>query len=110
MKKQAGIVFLLIISAMFAHGQVRTLKLVEAVQLGIQNSKQLKLSQQKIDEALTRVDQAKDLHLPTSKVSAGYSQALMLALTLTRHQLMELDQRHLNFRLTFTLVAIDTKI
>jgi outer membrane protein len=79
MKKQSGIVFLWLITGMFASGQTRTIKLDEAIQLGIQNSRQLKLSQQKIDEALTKVEQARQLTLPTAKWSAGYSHALMLA-------------------------------
>ncbi len=50
----------------------------EAVQLGVQNSKQLKRSQEKIDEALTRLDQAKDGRLPSAKLSFQYLHALML--------------------------------
>jgi outer membrane protein TolC len=63
--------------------QTRNLGLDEAVQLGIQNSKQLKKSQYKIDEALTRVDQAKDDRLPSAKVSFQYLHALMLARTVS---------------------------
>jgi len=72
---------LLIFSAynLSAQTQTRTLTLEEAVQLGIQNSKQLKRSQYKIDEALTRVAQAKDAALPSSKVSFQYLHALMLS-------------------------------
>src|SRR6186713_1405605 len=62
--------------------QTRTLGLDEAVQLGIQNSKLLKKSQYKIDEALTRVEQAKDARLPSAKVSFQYLHALMLARTI----------------------------
>jgi outer membrane protein len=62
-----------------AQTQTRTVSLEEAVQLGIQNSKQLKRSQYKIDEALTRVAQAKDAALPTAKVSFQYLHALMLS-------------------------------
>jgi outer membrane protein TolC len=51
----------------------------EAVQLGIQNSKQLKRSQNKIDEAIARLDQAKDAALPSAKVSFQYLHALMLS-------------------------------
>jgi outer membrane protein TolC len=72
---------LLIFSAynLSAQTQTRTLNLDEAVQLGIQNSKQLKRSQYKIDEALTRVAQAKDAALPSAKVSFQYLHALMLS-------------------------------
>jgi len=62
-----------------AQTPTRTLALDEAVQLGIQNSKQLKRSQYKIDEALTRVAQAKDAALPSAKVSFQYLHALMLS-------------------------------
>jgi outer membrane protein TolC len=55
------------------------LNLDEAVQLGIQNSKQLKRSQYKIDEALSRLAQAKDLRLPDAKVSFQYLHALMMS-------------------------------
>jgi len=55
------------------------LNLDEAVQMGIQNSKQLKRSQYKIDEALARLDQAKDLRLPDAKISFQYLHALMLS-------------------------------
>jgi outer membrane protein TolC len=51
----------------------------EAVQLGLQNSKQLKRSQDKIDLALTKLDQAKDLKYPDAKVSFQYLHALMLS-------------------------------
>lgn len=57
----------------------KTLSLEEAVQLGVQNSKQLVLSKNKIEQAVSRLDQAKDATLPTAKVSAGYSHALMLS-------------------------------
>jgi outer membrane protein len=72
----AGAWLLMAVSAM---AQTKTLSLEEAVSLGLQNSKQLKLSQNKIDQAATRLEQAKDEALPTAKVSAGYSHALMLS-------------------------------
>ena len=72
---------LLILTAynLSAQTQTRTLTLDEAVQLGLQNSKQLKRSQYKIDEALTKVAQAKDAALPSAKVSFQYLHALMLS-------------------------------
>ena len=72
---------LLMITAYHLSAQTptRTLTLDEAVQLGIQNSKQLKRSQYKIDEALIRVEQAKDARLPSAKVSFQYLHALMLS-------------------------------
>ncbi|TDW99389.1 TolC family protein [Dinghuibacter silviterrae] len=60
----------------------RSITLEEAVKLGIDNSKQLRQSKNKIDEALARLDQAKDLRLPSAKVSFQYLHALMLARTL----------------------------
>src|ERR1700754_4825964 len=80
-KQLAGaICFLLFaVSTSFAQtSPTKTLGLDEAVQLGIQNSKQLKRSQYKIDEAITRLDQAKDARLPSAKVSFQYLHALMM--------------------------------
>ena len=60
----------------------RAITLDEAVKLGIDNSKQLRQSKNKIDEALARLDQAKDLRLPSAKVSFQYLHALMIARTI----------------------------
>jgi outer membrane protein TolC len=76
-KKLAGVLCFLLFTVFIADAQPRTLNLDEAVQLGIQNSKQLKRSQYKIDEALSRLAQAKDLRLPDAKVSFQYLHALM---------------------------------
>jgi outer membrane protein TolC len=78
-KKLAGVLCFLLFTVFIAEAQPRTLNLDEAVQLGIQNSKQLKRSQYKIDEALARLDQAKDLRLPDAKVSFQYLHALMMS-------------------------------
>ncbi|MBS1934361.1 MAG: TolC family protein [Bacteroidetes bacterium] len=83
MKRQVGIFYLLMISVLAVHAQNKTLTLAEAVQLGVQNSKQLKLSQSKIDQSISQLAQAKDAALPTTKASLGYSHALMLARTLS---------------------------
>jgi outer membrane protein len=69
------------IGVISAQAQTRTLSLTEAVQLGTQNSKSLKRSQYKINEAQTKVDQAKDLRLPSAKVGFQYLHALMLTRT-----------------------------
>lgn len=58
-----------------AFAQDRTLTLDEAIKLGIQNSKVLKLSQSKIDQAVSRYNQAKDEVLPTGSASYGYNRA-----------------------------------
>jgi outer membrane protein len=58
-----------------AFAQDRTLTLDEAVKLGIQNSKVLKLSQAKIDQAVSKYNQAKDQALPTGSASLTYDRA-----------------------------------
>src|SRR5882762_88406 len=80
-KQLAGALCFLLFAALpsFAQTPTRTLGLDEAVQLGIQNSKELKRSQYKIDEALARLGQAKDSRLPTAKVSFQYLHALMMS-------------------------------
>ncbi|MBS1745148.1 MAG: TolC family protein [Bacteroidetes bacterium] len=51
---------------------VKTLTMQEAVTLSVQNSKQLKLSKAKIDEAIATTREAKDNQLPDASVSASY--------------------------------------
>ncbi|HEX3385853.1 MAG TPA: TolC family protein, partial [Mucilaginibacter sp.] len=66
------------IAAMMAvpsFAQDRTLTLDEAIKLGVQNSKVLKLSQSKIDQAVSQYNQAKDLVLPNGKASFAYNRA-----------------------------------
>ena len=58
-----------------ASAQDRTLTLDEAIKLGIQNSKVLKLSQSKIDQAVSKYKQAKDEVLPTGSASYAYNRA-----------------------------------
>ncbi|WP_344757772.1 TolC family protein [Mucilaginibacter dorajii] len=58
-----------------AAAQDRTITLDEAIKLGLDNSKVLKLSQSKIDQAVSQYEQAKDAALPTGKVSYGYNHA-----------------------------------
>jgi len=55
--------------------QDRTLTIDEALKLGLQNSKMLKMSQSKIDQAVSEYNQAKDRVLPTGNVSFGYNRA-----------------------------------
>ncbi len=80
-KKLTGAFCLLLIAFTTAQAQTKTLSLTEAVQLGLQNSKQLKRAQYKINEAISRVDQAKDARLPDAKVGFQYLHALMLTRT-----------------------------
>jgi outer membrane protein len=58
-----------------ALAQDKTLSLDEAIKLGIQNSKVLKLSQSKVDQAVSQYNQAKDRVLPTGSTSFGYNRA-----------------------------------
>ena len=79
MTKKIVAVLALSLTIASANAQNRTIGLDEAVRLGVQNSKQLKVSQNKIDQAVSQLEQAKDESMPTAKVSAGYSHALMLS-------------------------------
>jgi len=65
-----------------ASAQDRTLTLPEAITLGLQNSKTLKLSQSKIDQAVSQYNQAKDKALPTGDASFTYDRAQIPANTL----------------------------
>jgi len=58
-----------------ATAQDRTITLDEALKLGIENSKTLKLSQSRIDQAVSQYQQAKDRSLPTASASFGYNRA-----------------------------------
>src|ERR1700735_3948404 len=78
-KKFAGVLVFLLFAVFVANAQPRTLGLDEAVQLGLQNSKQLKRQQFKINEALSKLAQAKDAALPDMKVNFQYLHALMLS-------------------------------
>ena len=53
----------------------KPLSLTEAIQLGIENSKNLKRSQNKIDEAVAKLNIAKDNKLPTADASFLYNHA-----------------------------------
>lgn len=57
------------------NAQERTLTLDEAIKLGLDNSKTLKYSQSKIDQAVSHYKQAKDRALPSGTVSYMYSRA-----------------------------------
>jgi outer membrane protein len=58
-----------------AAAQDRPLRLEEAIKLGLENSKVLKLSQSKIDQAVSQYNQEKDRALPTGSVSFAYNRA-----------------------------------
>lgn len=78
MKKAAAILLLWACKGLTpSYAQVITLNFREAITTGIENSKQLSVSRHRIDEALAQAEQAKDASLPTAKISAGYSHALL---------------------------------
>lgn len=78
----AVMLFVLVISSS-AFAQERTLTLDEAIKLGIQNSKILKLSRSKIDQAVSEYNQAKDNVLPTGNASLVYNRAQIPANSLS---------------------------
>lgn len=55
--------------------QTKSLSITEAISLGIENSKVLKLSQARVDEAVSRYNQAKDNILPKATASYSYNHA-----------------------------------
>lgn len=65
--------FALLLPGMLYAQNVKKLTLQEAIQLGIENSKNLKLSQNKIEQALAKLEVVKDNALPTADVSAIYN-------------------------------------
>lgn len=65
-----------------ATAQDRNITLDEAIKLGVETSKTLKLSQEKINQAVSQFDQAKDKALPTGSVSFAYNRAQIPANTL----------------------------
>jgi outer membrane protein TolC len=69
---------MLILAILFTNpvaAQDRTITLEEAIKLGLDNSKVLKLSQSRIDQAVSQYEQAKDRALPTASASVGYNRA-----------------------------------
>ncbi len=82
LKRMAGALLLMGCTVVSATAQDRTLTLEEAIKLGIENSKTLKYSQSKIDQAISQYNQAKDRALPTGTVSYMYSRAQIPANTL----------------------------
>ncbi len=70
---------ILLLAAFFisftATAQDRTITIDEAIKLGLDNSKVLKLSQSKIDQAVAEYNQTKDRNLPTGGASFAYNRA-----------------------------------
>ena len=67
--------FALLLPGILYAQNVKKLTLQEAIQLGIENSKNLRLSQNKIEEAMQQLEVVKDNALPTASVSAIYNHA-----------------------------------
>jgi len=65
----------LLLPGMLMAQTIKKLDLPEAIQLGISNSKNLKLSQNKIEEAVSRLAQVKDNVLPGASASFLYNHA-----------------------------------
>jgi len=76
-------IMLMALASKYANAQERPLRLEEAIQMGLQNSKVLKLSQAKIDEAVSEYNQEKDRALPSGSVSFAYNRAEIPANTLS---------------------------
>ncbi len=77
MKQRRKMIFTMIFLSFFllikADAQEnKTLSLNEAIDLGIKNSKQLKLSKARIDEAVAATKQAEEARLPDASISGSY--------------------------------------
>lgn len=72
--KTVILITLLLPGSVFAR-QMKRLTLAEAIALGTSNSKNLKLSQNKIEESLSRLAQVRDNVLPTASASFIYNHA-----------------------------------
>lgn len=76
MLEKYGIMLLLLaVSATAGAQESQKLTIRQAVELGLKNSKLLKLSQSRIDEAVSRYNQVSDNALPTASVSYVYNHA-----------------------------------
>ncbi|GAB3923499.1 TolC family protein [Mucilaginibacter myungsuensis] len=80
--KALALALALTASVFGARAQDRAITLDEAIKLGLETSKTLKLSQTKIDQAVSQFAQAKDKALPTGNVSLAYNRAQIPANTL----------------------------
>ncbi|WP_210464607.1 TolC family protein [Rufibacter roseolus] len=70
-----GFSFLMAFAQPAAAQEAKHLNLQEAVQMGVQNSKVLRLSQTKIDQAISRYNQVKDEAKPKASASYTYNHA-----------------------------------
>jgi outer membrane protein len=67
--------FALLLPGMLYAQNVKKLTIQEAIQLGVENSKNLKLSQNRIEQNLAQLEITKDNALPTASASAIYNHA-----------------------------------
>lgn len=77
----AAVLLFWVIGFIQLSAQTKALSLRDAVAMGIQNSKTLKLAAHEIEQALAQVQQARDASLPSAAISLGYNHALMLSQT-----------------------------
>lgn len=73
--KQGLLLLVAFFTGFIAMAQDRTITIDEAIKLGLENSKVLKLSQSKIDEAIAEYNETKDHNLPTGGASFAYNRA-----------------------------------
>lgn len=71
----APTMLILLLCGTVANAQDKTLTLAEAIKLGLDNSKVLKLSKSRIDHAISQYEQARDRALPTGNASVAYNRA-----------------------------------
>ncbi len=76
--KRSGITLILLSFFTYSQAQEKVLTLNEAIQLGLENSKQLKLSQSRVNEAISQYNQVKDKALPTASTSFAYNHTEIL--------------------------------
>ncbi|MET1056404.1 MAG: TolC family protein [Pedobacter sp.] len=67
--------FALLLPGMLYAQNVKKLTIQEAIQLGVENSKNLKLSQNRIEQNMAQLDIVKDNALPSASASAIYNHA-----------------------------------
>ncbi len=75
LQKYGIMLWLIVFTANIKAQDVKKRSLQEAINLGLQNSKSIKLSQAKIDEAISQYNQVKDRALPTGSASFAYNHA-----------------------------------
>src|SRR4030095_5913522 len=73
MSKLKGLLIIFsLVSVQVMAQEKKTLSLNEAIDLGIQNSKQLKINQAKIEEASAAAKEAMERKLPDAQISGSY--------------------------------------